>query len=284
MLSTVTRTVVIYITVIAALRLMGKRQLGELQPSELVTTLLVSDVASICIDEPDLPLLASLALILLLTVLEIFSSTLACLFPAYARLLFGKPVTVIRDGEILQPALRRLRITAGDLMEALRGKDIFSPAEVLWAVVEPNGHISTATKGQNTAPLLPVLVDDTLYRENLAALHLDEAWLDGVLQANGLARRQVLLLLYNGSELLLIPKRPPPRGGLERDRLEPELVRRGIIAGAGGGAVRRRPLCGNQHRAAAATAELCVYCRRDRALRRSAARLPHSRPNKRRQQ
>ena len=212
MLSTVTRTVVIYITVIAALRLMGKRQLGELQPSELVTTLLVSDVASICIDEPDLPLLASLALILLLTVLEIFSSTLACLFPAYARLLFGKPVTVIRDGEILQPALRRLRITAGDLMEALRGKDIFSPTEVLWAVVEPNGHISTATKAQNAAPLLPVLVDDTLYRENLAALHLDEAWLDGILQANGLARRQVLLLLYNGSELLLIPKKTTPKG------------------------------------------------------------------------
>ena len=77
MLSAVFRTVVVYITVVGALRLMGKRQLGELQPSELVTTLLVSNVASICIDEPDLPLLASLGLIFLLTILEIFSSTLA---------------------------------------------------------------------------------------------------------------------------------------------------------------------------------------------------------------
>ena len=127
------RTVVVYVTVVAALRLMGKRQLGELQPSELVTTLMVSNVASICIDEPDLPLFASLSLILLLTVLEIFSSTLACLNPAYARLLFGKPITVIRNGEIVQSALPQLRITAGDLLEALRGKDIFSPADVLWA-------------------------------------------------------------------------------------------------------------------------------------------------------
>ena len=84
------RTVVVYVTVVAALRLMGKRQLGELQPSELVTTLMVSNVASICIDEPDLPLFASLSLILLLTVLEIFSSTLACLNPAYARLRVGR--------------------------------------------------------------------------------------------------------------------------------------------------------------------------------------------------
>ena len=77
MLSSILRTVIVYGAVVAALRLMGKRQLGELQPSELVTTLLVSNVASICIDEPDLPLLSSLVLIVLLTSLEIFSSTLA---------------------------------------------------------------------------------------------------------------------------------------------------------------------------------------------------------------
>ena len=179
MLSSILRTVIVYGAVVAALRLMGKRQLGELQPSELVTTLLVSNVASICIDEPDLPLLSSLVLIVLLTSLEIFSSTLAYLNPNYARILFGKPVTVIRDGKIVQEALPRLRITAGDLMEALRGKDIFSPEEVLWAVVEPNGHISTATVGNsNTAePMLPILVDDQIYHENLEALRLDEKWL-----------------------------------------------------------------------------------------------------------
>lgn len=219
MLASIIRTVVVYGAVIAALRLMGKRQLGELQPSELVTTLLVSNVASICIDEPDLPLLSSLVLIILLTSLEIFSSTLAYLVPSYARILFGKPITVIRDGQIVQEALPRLRITAGDLMEALRGKDIFSPAEVLWAVVEPNGHISTATARNNSRkpPMLPLLIDNQVYRENLLALHLDESWIDSSLAERGLARRQVLILLYNGKDLLLVQKRTTPKGGPRKD-------------------------------------------------------------------
>ena len=218
MLSSILRTVIVYGAVVAALRLMGKRQLGELQPSELVTTLLVSNVASICIDEPDLPLLSSLVLIVLLTSLKIFSSTLAYLNPNYARILFGKPVTVIRDGKIVQEALPRLRITAGDLMEALRGKDIFSPEEVLWAVVEPNGHISTATVGNsNTAePMLPILVDDQIYHENLEALQLDEKWLEDTLASKGVSRREVLLLLYNGTHLLLVQKKTTPKGGPER--------------------------------------------------------------------
>lgn len=221
MLSALFRTVIVYGTVVAALRMMGKRQLGELQPSELVTTLLVSNVASVCIDEPDLPLLSSLALIFLLTALEIFSSTLACLHPGYARILFGKPVTVIRNGEILQPALDKLRITAGDVIEALRGKDIFSPTDVWWGVVEPNGHISTALRPKEGEknPMLPILVDDTVYQENLAALHLDQAWLQTVLDTHHVTQRQVLLLLYNGSELLLIPKKTTPLGWSGKDSL-----------------------------------------------------------------
>lgn len=218
MLSAIFRTIVVYGTVVAALRLMGKRQLGELQPSELVTTLLVSNVASICIDEPDLPLLSSLVLIILLTSLEIFSSTLAYLNPTYARLLFGKPITVIRDGKIVQEALPKLRITAGDLMEALRGKDIFSPADVQWGVVEPNGHISTATvnNSNNALPMLPLLIDDQIYHENLEALHLSEKWLEQCIAAQGITRKQVLLILYNGKELLLIQKKTTPKGGPER--------------------------------------------------------------------
>jgi len=219
MFSAIFRTIIVYITVVAALRLMGKRQLGELQPSELVTTLLVSNVASLCIDEPDLPLLSSLVLIVLLTSLEIFSSTLAYYSVAYARLLFGNPITVIRNGEIVQEALPRLRITAGDLIESLRGKDIFSPAEVLWGVVEPNGHISTAVvpAQDGQSPMLPLLVDQALYSENLTALGLDESWLDQQLQQRGLTRRQVLLLLYNGKKLLLVEKKTTRNGWSGKD-------------------------------------------------------------------
>ena len=112
MISSVVRTVLVYLAVVVAMRLMGKRQLGELQPAELVTTLLISNVASICIDEPDLPLSASLVPIFLITALEILNSTLVWFYPKYAQLLLGKPVTIIRNGEILQDELAQLRITA----------------------------------------------------------------------------------------------------------------------------------------------------------------------------
>ena len=144
MVTAFVRTILLYFIIMLGLRLMGKRQLGDLQPSELVTTLLISNVASICIDEPDLPLSASLVPIFLITALEILNSTLVWFCPKYAQLLLGKPVTIIRNGEIQQNELAQLRITASDLAEALRGKDIFSPEDVYWGVVEPNGSIATA--------------------------------------------------------------------------------------------------------------------------------------------
>ena len=197
MISSVVRTVLVYLAVVVAMRLMGKRQLGELQPAELVTTLLISNVASICIDEPDLPLSASLVPIFLITALEILNSTLVWFCPRYAQLLLGKPVTIIRNGEILQEELARLRITAADLAEALRGRDIFSPQEVYWGVVEPNGSITTAVMpaGDEDAPLLPLLIDRTVYRDNLALFGLDETARDRMLETQNTSRRDVLLLL-----------------------------------------------------------------------------------------
>ena len=214
MISSVVRTVLVYLAVVVAMRLMGKRQLGELQPAELVTTLLISNVASICIDEPDLPLTASLVPIFLITALEILNSTLVWFCPRYAQLLLGKPVTIIRNGEILQEELARLRITAADLAEALRGRDIFSPQEVYWGVVEPNGSITTAVMpaGDEDAPLLPLLIDRTVYRDNLAFFGLDETALDRMLETQNTSRRDVLLLLYNGEKPVLIPKKTAPEG------------------------------------------------------------------------
>lgn len=214
MISSVVRTVLVYLAVVVAMRLMGKRQLGELQPAELVTTLLISNVASICIDEPDLPLSASLVPIFLITALEILNSTLVWFCPRYAQLLLGKPVTIIRNGEILQKELARLRITAADLAEALRGRDIFSPQEVYWGVVEPNGSITTAVMpaGDEDAPLLPLLIDRTVYRDNLAFFGLDETALDRMLKTQNTSRRDVLLLLYNGEKTVLIPKKTAPEG------------------------------------------------------------------------
>ena len=115
------------------------------------------------------------------------------------------PVAPVQD---LPQALQELRITASDLMEALRGKEYFSPAELLWATVEPNGSISTAPVPQNSEapPMLPLLLEGTVYRENLAFFGVDEPWLDDRLAEKQLTRPQVLLLLYNGKDLLIVPR------------------------------------------------------------------------------
>ena len=221
MLASVLHTVIIYAVVIFAMRLMGKRQLGELQPEELVSTILISNLASISIEiyrfqKPDLPLLSSLVPILLIAALEILNSTAAYYLPGYAALLFGRPVTVIQDGQIRQDALRHLRMTPGDLMEALRGKDIFDPRQVVWGVVEPNGSISAAQKMADDSPLLPLLVDQEVYPENLAQLGRNEAWLDTDLARRGMRRAEVLAYLGNKESCVVIQKKTAQNGRSEK--------------------------------------------------------------------
>lgn len=214
MIASVFHTVIIYAVVIFAMRLMGKRQLGELQPSELATTFMISNVASICIDEPDLPLLASLVPILLIAALEILNSTAAYFFPRYAALLFGRPVTVIQNGTVRQDALRRLRMTNGDLLEALRGKEIFDPRTVMWGVVEPNGSISAAQTGADgSPPLLPLLVDQEIYPENLRLLGRDRRWLDEELHRRGVPSADVLAFLASTEQSVLIRRQNAPGRG-----------------------------------------------------------------------
>ena len=208
MLASVLHTVIIYAVVIFAMRLMGKRQLGELQPSELVTTFMISNVASICIDEPDLPLLSSLVPILLIAALEILNSTAAYYLPGYAALLFGRPVTVIQDGQIRQDALRHLRMTPGDLMEALRGKDIFDPRKVSYAVIETNGSIS-AENWEKYKPLTPdnvkisvddkglhtaIVIDGKPVEEYFKNKNIKQSEIELLLKTNGKQANKLLLM------------------------------------------------------------------------------------------
>ena len=231
MLASVLHTVIIYAVVIFAMRLMGKRQLGELQPSELVTTFMISNVASIYIDEPDLPLLSSLVPILLIAALEILNSTAAYYLPGYAALLFGRPVTVIQDGQIRQDALRHLRMTPGDLMEALRGKDVFDPRDVSYAVVETNGSLSVALRPekepatladlgarvQRAQATIPFVLDGQVLAENLTICGKDAAWLERTAQANSLLLEEILILAGNDTEdYFLLKKEPRQTAGLRQ--------------------------------------------------------------------
>ena len=210
------RTLLIYLCVLFAMRLMGKRQLGELQPEELVSTILISNLASISIESEEVPVTASLIPLFLIAALELLGSALSFRSQKFFNLMSGRPKTVILDGQIDQNALRTLRLTTADLMEALRGKDIFDPRQVVWGVVEPNGSISAAQKMADDSPLLPLLVDQEVYPENLAQLGRNEAWLDTDLARRGMRRAEVLAYLGNKESCVVIQKKTAQNGRSEK--------------------------------------------------------------------
>ena len=151
------RTILIYLCVLFAMRLMGKRQLGELQPEELVSTILISNLASISIESEEVPVTASLIPLFLIAALELLGSILSFRSQRFFNLMSGRPKTVILNGKIDQNALRTLRLTAADLMEALRGKDVFDPRDVSYAVVETNGSLSVLCARKRNRPPSPTL-------------------------------------------------------------------------------------------------------------------------------
>lgn len=208
------RTVLIYLCVLFAMRLMGKRQLGELQPEELVTTMLISNLASISIESEEVPITASLIPLFLIALVELLGSILSFHSQRFSNLVDGRPKTVIQDGKIDQQALRMLRLTAADLMEALRGKDIYDPRDVSYAVVETNGSLSVARKPaketvtlsdlgiavQRAQATVPFVVDGQVLDDNLHLCGKDSVWLEHTANANTLLVSEILLLLGNDTE------------------------------------------------------------------------------------
>ena len=221
----IVRTVLIYLCVLFAMRLMGKRQLGELQPEELVSTILISNLASISIESEEVPVTASLIPLFLIAALELLGSILSFQSQKFFNLMSGRPKTVILDGQIDQNALRTLRLTTADLMEALRGKDVFDPRDVSYAVVETNGSLSVALpperepatlsdlalKVQHSQATIPFVLDGQVLDDNLHWCGKDHAWLERTAQANTLLVEEILLLIGNDTEDYFLLKKEPRR-------------------------------------------------------------------------
>ena len=207
----VIRTIILYLLLMVAMRLMGKRQLGELQPSELVVTLLLSDLAAVPMQENGLPLLNGVLPILVLISLELLLSGLMLKSPAVAKLVAGSPVPVIRDGVMDAAALKQLRMTVEDLDEALRQQNIFDIRQVQYAIAETNGHISAFCYGtlpQDAAMPVVVISDGALCDWGMQLCGLTEAALAGYLRKKRCEQKDVFLLTAtkNGPHHLLTRK------------------------------------------------------------------------------
>ncbi|MCI5592591.1 MAG: DUF421 domain-containing protein [Oscillospiraceae bacterium] len=152
MIITLIRGFILYIAIIICMRFMGKRQLGELQPTELVITILLSEIAAIPMQDNEIPMINSLLAVALLVSLEIINSVIIMKNTKIRYLLQGKPAVVIKDGKIDQKKLKKLRFTGDDILDQLRQKDIFDINEVQYAVIETNGSLSVMKNPENETP------------------------------------------------------------------------------------------------------------------------------------
>ena len=161
MLTLLIRTILIYIIVTAAVRLMGKRQVSDMQTSELVITLIISEVASLPLENAERPLLNSLVPIMVIVAIELLVSLLMMKSKRFRSLICGHPIIIIKDGQMIDTQLRKLRISREDVYSLLREKDIADESTVRWGIIEPNGTLS-------------VLTDDTLTENGLQSEDLQE--------------------------------------------------------------------------------------------------------------
>ncbi len=161
---TIIRTVLLYVLIVFAVRIMGKRQLSELQPSELVVTLIIADIASIPMEDNSRPLLSGMIPMLILVALEIIVSVLMMKIPKFRKVVCGSPVMIIEDGRLLQKEMKRLRITTEDLCVQLRQQGVFSLDDVEYCIAETNGNLSVLQKPNKrnpTAQDLDITIEDT---------------------------------------------------------------------------------------------------------------------------
>lgn len=190
------RAIILYALVMFALRLMGKRQLGELQPAELCITILISNIASLPIEDSGIPMILGMIPVLVLVAFEIIVSRLSLQSKRLRSIISGKPIIVICNGKIDQAALRKLRFSIDDLMESLRQDGIFDIREVEYAIVETNGKVSILPKfssqpvtpqmlklnGESASPPAVVISDGKLIQSALTAYNLDQEWILDILR------------------------------------------------------------------------------------------------------
>lgn len=209
MITALVRTVILYAVLIVGLRLTGKRQIGQLEPIELVLTMLISDLAAVPMQDFGIPLVNGLIPIAALLAMSTMLSCLNLRSVRFRALVCGEPAIVIREGRLCQDVMRRNRLTPDEVMEELRSQGVGDLKAVKYAVLETTGRVSVLPyAGDQPAtakamglhvkePGLPVTVvsDGRVVERNLARLNLGRGWLDKELKARGAASPAEVFLL-----------------------------------------------------------------------------------------
>lgn len=170
------RTIFLYALILIIFRLMGKREVGELSVIDLVIFVMIAEVATFAIDNPKRPLFESIMAMILLLIIQLTTSYMSLKSKKMRDLLDGDPSVIIRDGEIIETEMRKLRYNLDDLFQQLREQQIGSIQDVNYAFLEPSGNLSVFTKdGQH--PVLPLIVDGDIQEKHLMLIQQNKEWL-----------------------------------------------------------------------------------------------------------
>lgn len=216
------RSLIIYISVIIATRIMGKRQIGELNPHELVITILVSQTATLPLQDNNMSLANMFIPLLLFVSFEIIASALSMKSIHFRNAVEGKPIFIIKNGRLDEGQLKRLRFTVDDLIDSLRQKDAFDISEVQDAVIETNGSISVLKKAEaspvtpkqlrlsvdeNSTPIA-IVIDGKPVFEYFGKDKMKQSEIELIMQNENKKQEDILLLtIDDNGNTYLIPKR-----------------------------------------------------------------------------
>ena len=210
MLAVIFRTVILYVILLVAVRLLGKREIGQMEPSEFVVTMLIANLASVPLEDWDIPVWGGLVPMGIVFVCERLISALCLKSIRARRLLCGKPVILVENGRLLEENLRRTRVNLDELTGHLREQGVLAVETVQFAILETNGAITVfpyPPVGQKQELPYTVISDGHIMTDNLRLLGKDEGWLRKKLHGKGLKPGQVLLMTLTPSgECAVFPR------------------------------------------------------------------------------
>ena len=220
------RCIFLYFVVIIAVRIMGKRQIGELQPSELVVTILISELAAMPMQDLNLPVIVGLIPIFALVGMELLVSMITLKSIKSRTLFYGRPIILIYNGKVNQHEMARARVSIDDVLESMRNNQILNIEQVDFAVLETNGKISIFQKNINQPVTLkdmqitpepstgipdPVIIDGRILDENLKKNNLSREWLRKELAKQGYTSAiDVLLMTVDDNKKVYTIKKDTP--------------------------------------------------------------------------
>lgn len=221
MLSSFLRTFFLYLVLVGVIRLMGKRQVGQMEPAEFVVTMLIANLASIPMQDGAIPLYCGVMPILTVLGAELLLSLLELRSRLFRRLLCGQPLMLVENGQPVEKNLRSSRVTVAELTALLRRKDVLDISSVQYAILETNGELSVFPFPENQPPSarelgverkkrqlpMALVVDGHVLPEGLAAAGMDRSALDRLLESRSLKPDQVLLLTVEGKDKIKLYRR-----------------------------------------------------------------------------